>query len=39
MENDILFVHELREQPWRQKVARFYDPDKNIIEIIMSAKI
>lgn len=33
MENDILFVHELREQPWRQKVARFYDPDKNIIEI------
>ena len=33
MEKDILFVHELREQPWRQKVARFYDPDKNIIEI------
>lgn len=32
-ENDILFVHELREQPWRQKVVRFYDPDKNIIEI------
>ena len=31
--NDILFVHELREQPWRQKVVRFYDPDKNIIEI------
>lgn len=29
----ILFVHELREQPWRQKVVRFYDPDKNIIEI------
>ena len=32
-ENEILFVHELREQPWRQKVVRFYDPDKNIIEI------
>jgi len=32
-ENNILFVHELREQPWRQKVVRFYDPDKNIIEI------
>ncbi len=32
-ENDVLFVHELREQPWRQKVVRFYDPDKNIIEI------
>ena len=32
-ENNILFVHELREQPWRQKVVRFYDLDKNIIEI------
>jgi catechol 2,3-dioxygenase-like lactoylglutathione lyase family enzyme/GNAT superfamily N-acetyltransferase len=29
----IRFVHELREQPWRQKVVRFYDPDNNIIEI------
>lgn len=27
------FVHELREQPWRQFVVRIYDPDKNIIEI------
>ena len=27
------FVHELREQPWKQFVVRFYDPDKNIIEI------
>jgi len=27
------FVHELREQPWRQKVVRFYDPDKYIIEL------
>ncbi|MDR2972654.1 MAG: VOC family protein [Bacteroidales bacterium] len=27
------FVHELREQPWQQQVVRFYDPDKNIIEI------
>ena len=32
-ENHISFVHELCEQPWRQKVVRFYDPDKNIIEI------
>mgnify|MGYP005833249061 FL=1 len=32
-EKEILFVHELREQPWPQKVVRFYDPDKNIIEI------
>ena len=27
------FVHELREQPWKQRVVKFYDPDKNIIEI------
>ena len=27
------FIHELREQPWKQFVIRFYDPDKNIIEI------
>ena len=31
--NKVKFVHEIREQPWRQKVVRFYDPDKNIIEI------
>ncbi|MBU2650429.1 MAG: VOC family protein [Bacteroidetes bacterium] len=27
------FVHELREQPWRQRVVRFHDPDGNLIEI------
>ena len=27
------FIHELQEQPWKQLVVRFYDPDKNIIEI------
>ena len=27
------FVHELREEPWKHLVVRFYDPDKNIIEI------
>lgn len=32
-ENSVRFVHEAREQPWRQKVVRFYDPDDNIIEI------
>lgn len=26
-------LHELREQPWRQLVFRFYDYDKNIIEV------
>ncbi len=31
--NNVEFVHELREQPWRQKVVRFYDLDKNIIEV------
>ena len=30
---ETVFVHELREQPWRQQVVRFYDPDKNIVEI------
>lgn len=32
-ENNIEFIHEAREQPWRQKVIRFYDLDKNIIEV------
>jgi len=27
------FVHEVREQPWKQKVLRFYDDDRNIVEI------
>lgn len=30
---NIELVHDVREQPWRQKVVRFYDPDKNIIEV------
>jgi ASC-1-like (ASCH) protein len=32
-DNHVEFVHETREQPWRQKVVRFYDPDRNIIEV------
>ncbi|SHG05960.1 hypothetical protein SAMN05444274_1305 [Mariniphaga anaerophila] len=32
-DNNVKFLHEIREQPWKQKVTRFYDPDKNIIEI------
>jgi predicted enzyme related to lactoylglutathione lyase len=32
-DNNVSLVHDIREQPWRQKVVRFYDPDKNIIEI------
>ena len=31
--NRVAFVHDAREQPWRQKVVRIYDPDMNIIEI------
>ncbi len=31
--NHVKFVHEVREQPWRQKVFRFYDPDEHIIEV------
>jgi len=26
-------IHEMREQPWRQQVVRFYDPDHHIIEV------
>ncbi len=32
-EYGVEFVHDLKEQPWRQLVMRVYDPDKNIIEI------
>jgi catechol 2,3-dioxygenase-like lactoylglutathione lyase family enzyme len=32
-ENGITFVHEVREQPWRQKVVRFYDLDGHIVEV------
>jgi catechol 2,3-dioxygenase-like lactoylglutathione lyase family enzyme len=27
------FLHPIREQPWRQRVMRVYDPDGNIVEI------
>jgi catechol 2,3-dioxygenase-like lactoylglutathione lyase family enzyme len=33
IQNRVEFVHPLREQPWRQKVVRFYDPDLHIIEV------
>lgn len=32
-QHQIKLVHDLREQPWRQRVVRFYDPDQNIIEV------
>jgi len=33
IENGVEFVHPMREQPWRQLVVRFYDPDHHIIEV------
>jgi len=30
---DICYIHELLEHPWGQRVVRFYDPDKHIIEV------
>lgn len=30
---NVEFVHKIREQPWGQKVMRFYDPDNYIIEV------
>ncbi|ATW25088.1 VOC family protein [Candidatus Formimonas warabiya] len=33
MELEVEFIHEIREQPWGQRVMRFYDPDYHIIEV------
>jgi predicted enzyme related to lactoylglutathione lyase len=33
LENSVELVHPMREQPWRQRVVRFYDPDRHIIEV------
>lgn len=30
---DICYVHPLFEHRWGQRVVRFYDPDKHIIEV------
>lgn len=27
------FIHPIREQPWGQRVMRFYDPDSHVVEI------
>lgn len=29
----IEFLHDIMEQPWRQRVIRFYDYDENLIEV------
>jgi len=32
-DNQIEFIHEIKKQPWGQRVARFYDPDYHLIEM------
>ena len=32
-EAKIEFIHSIREQPWGQRVMRFYDPDGHVIEV------
>ncbi|GFI61238.1 metallothiol transferase FosB [Clostridiales bacterium] len=32
-EFDIQYVHHVKEHSWGQRVVRFYDPDKHIIEV------
>ena len=32
-DNNFEFIHKIVEQPWKQRVLRFYDYDFNIIEI------
>ncbi|MCL5058488.1 MAG: glyoxalase/bleomycin resistance/dioxygenase family protein [Actinobacteria bacterium] len=27
------YIHEIKEQPWGQRVIRFYDPDMHIVEV------
>lgn len=31
--NDFKIVHDIKEQPWGQKVFRFYDHDRHIVEV------
>lgn len=31
--NNFEFIHKIKEQPWKQRVFRFYDYDNHIIEI------
>ena len=33
VQSGVTFVHNLLEQPWGQRVIRFYDPDSHIVEI------
>ncbi|AGL03124.1 VOC family protein [Desulfoscipio gibsoniae] len=31
--DSVEYIHGIKEQPWGQRVIRFYDPDKHIIEV------
>ena len=30
---EIQYVHPVKEHPWGQRVVRFYDPDRHILEV------
>ncbi len=32
-ENNVQFLHEIKEQPWGQRVMRFHDPDLHVVEV------
>lgn len=38
-ECDIEYVHSVKEHAWGQRVVRFYDPDKHIIEVGENMKV
>ena len=38
-EDDIEYVHPIMEHSWGQRVVRFYDPDKHIIEVGENMKV
>ena len=38
-EYDIEYVHPIMEHSWGQRVVRFYDPDKHIIEVGENMKV
>ncbi len=38
-EYDIVYVHPIKEHSWGQRVVRFYDPDKHIIEVGENMKV
>lgn len=36
---DLKYVHDLKEYPWGQRVIRFYDPDRHMIEVGESMEV